>query len=757
MRPVTPELAAAIEAAERRPVLAVRVDWDGDGYDGDGSVDDLSALAGEVVIDRALAGELPDEVSIVEGSAAASLTVDLDAGGWQVEDETGHAAWYFSAANPDGPFSWRQILGRPVTVDVGFHTTTGPQWVRRFTGRTRALPVSSRRRSAQLRALDGRERLRQVVQVPGAVTRDVGLTATWLVSYVLHQCGIPPSPPPRTPWGTDRVPRLWIPAHGSIQPLIAGTVTLVRRRSTVASTDRAQHRYVPGPFVIAPHLYYNRAAENDQVTGTLTFADITNQGGRIVASQVYRLEMWVRGDSTLTAPPEPMGIVMEDNGPDRLKTTGRIFLGLTPERRLRYYCTARGGTAPVAEATGPQIPADGQWHFIGVQIDILADEVTFALDQRPPVTVETPTAAPYNEICPSRVVFTAWAPFAELHVTSDPLDAPWLNTVPFTPGARLDPSVLTLDAVVEREPREAWALLSEIAAAEQAVIGFDEDGVFAYRNRTRLTDRDAVRVVRTLSAESAITDLDAEVAIDRVRNVVTVPYTPVVMDTAVQVRTWVYETRDLHTVPANGTVEVWASPERPLADVDLDGYAVTEQPNFPNTYVTLSRTPEGTQLVFDNITMTVVAWTVGTLRIRIVNGNAFDLHTANSAGFPTIGVAGVASRVDRPIGVQVRDPDSEAVHGQQPYAASANPWIQRREVADTLARALLADLATPHLVVTNLVIVGDPRLQLGDRVRVVDRDGIALDGEYWITAIRDRIRADGPYTQTLALRRAAPR
>jgi hypothetical protein len=54
---------------------------------------------------------------------------------------------------------------------------------------------------------------------------------------------------------------------------------------------------------------------------------------------------------------------------------------------------------------------------------------------------------------------------------------------------------------------------------------------------------------------------------------------------------------------------------------------------------------------------------------------------------------------------------------------------------------LLAVLKDPHPSLSSLEIVGDPRLQLGDRVRVVDAEGLALDADFFITATAPAYRS----------------
>lgn len=745
MIPTTASLAAAIVAPVRHPAVRLTVDWYGCGEIDDHPEDTLTSQLGAVTIDRALAGDLPDEVSVVEGSAAASLSADLTVGDPTWEND--HAARWFSPADYYGPAEATTALARAVTADIGFQTPKGVEYVRRFTGSTRTVGVSSRRRTAKLAALDYRERFRTAIQVPGVLTRDVGLNASWLISNVCHQAKVPPSPPPPV---DGRTVRVWLPGHGSMQPFTASLVSL-RRRTLSGGTGTLDSLYQPGPFYLAPILFWYDATYNDTVTGNIGFADYRDTAGSLVGMEIIRLEMWVMPGWASTTPTTPMGITVLDPGAAENENTARFFLGLTPTGALTYTATSRSTGAVIASATGPTVPVDGKWHFIGVQIDISQDTATFTLDSAAPTSVYT-GSTPYLPIYCQYSTFTAWWPFAELQVSSDPPSAaPWIGQTPFTPAAILDRSALDLDAVTERETREAWDLLKDIAAAEQAVIWCDEQGIFRYRTRDRLTSRDALTVRRTLTALDSITDLDAEVSIDRVRNIVSVPYTPVWMDTAV--RSWVWDTKDVYEVPAGGSVEIWAAPEQPLADVDTDGYPVTEYPNFPNTYASLSKTADGAQPTYDNITVQVTAWTVGSLCVRVTNTNTFSVWTANpNAGYPTIGVAGLAARVDRPISVRDQSPDSIDRYGPQPYTVPTNPWVQRRDAAVTLAVTLVADLADPHLTITDLAIVADPRLQLGDLVRLIDANGIVLDGDYWITAIRDEF-AD-TYRQRIGARRA---
>ncbi|MEV6526894.1 hypothetical protein AB0M43_33680 [Longispora sp. NPDC051575] len=746
MIPVSPELAAAIEAPQRRPRVRLSVDWDANGHGGDDSLDDVSAQTGAVTIDRALAGELPDEVSFVEGTAAAALSADLTTG--DPSSEATHAAWWFSRTNYDGPLAGKEPLGREIFADVGFDTAAGPQYVRRFTGRTRSLSVSARGRSARLAALDYRERFREVVQLPGVMAPAVGLNASWLLSYVLHAADVPPSPPART----DGTTRLWMTGHGSPQPAVSGDIALTRRR-TSGPYSSLENSYGTGPFYLAPALSYFDDTSSDSISGLVRYKGDRDADGHVTGFGRYRLEFWYKSPFWVHTPVQPMGFTLIDSGPP----TGdhglpaNVFVGVDTQRRLRYTRTTTDApVVVVADAIGPTIPGSG-WHFLGIDIDFTTDVVRFKVDAQPVVTVTT-AATPNTAVYPGVNTMLAYAPFADLQVTTDlPTNAPWLNELPFTPAAILDKSTLELDAVTERGAREAWGLIKEIAAAEQAIVSFDELGVFRYQTRGRLQLPGAGTVKRTLTAQTSITDLDGDTSVDRVRNIISASYTPVVMDV---VAGWMWNTRDLYTVPANGRLDLWVSPDRPLAEVRTSGLVAVGGPMTGGTRVSLARNPDGTSPIDGTgFIINVTYWDVGSFKFTIINNNPWPAYTANTYSAPTMAVSGRGPRIDRAVSVRARDDDSVATFGPQPFDAPGNQWVQRREAADQLAAALVADLAVPHLAVTGLSIIGDPRLQLGDLVRLIDRDGIALDGEYWLTAIRDQLDDRG-YTQTIAARRA---
>lgn len=749
MIPVSPTLAEAIDSPVRHIRVRLSVDWDQDCHGPPGSIDDLSAQIGALTIDRALSGAWPQGVEVAEGSAAASLDAELVTG--NPADPGQHAAWWFSRTNPASPLAGKERLARPCTVDIGFTTTAGVEWVRRFTGTTRSITVSSGRRTARLQGLDFRERLRKTVVLPPIQADYLGLNATWIVSYALHQCGVHPSPAART----DAPTRLWMPMHGSPQPHQVAVNNLVRAHSGIYPTAaQPAWRYRTGPFVPVPDLTKTAANVYDLLLGEFGLVGARTSPVSLANLSPLRIELWYLGVRPhYTQGAAWPGLSVYDSGPADELIPALIQAGIDDVGRMRFSVSARGDFArKVVDLTGPTIPNDGKWHFLGWHINIAAQQVLFKLDSAAPVQVSIGAGSGLTGIHVAQSEMRWHSPIAELQVTGPQPSTVWLNELPWTRQADVDLSTLDLDAVTDTTPKQAWTLLADLAAAEQAGFGFDEAGYFTHR--TRRTATPTPPTAKTLTAQRSITELDGLDAIDQVANHVAIAYTrPVIHPDSFA---WVWRNSEFRTIAANTSLDIWATPDTPAARVDPNGGPALSNPDTfsPATYVTAARNPDGTNLVGAGITMTVVYWDAGTLQVRIGNTNPFDVYLANPFNVAPVGVAGRPVRVEPPVVVAVRDATSLATYGEQPYAAPTNPWIQRRAVAATLAQAVLTDLATADLAINSLEIIADPRLQLGDVVRLVDTDGLALDGRYLLTGINETVTAQGRYSMRITARRA---
>lgn len=77
----------------------ITADWDGDGYDGDGTLDDLTQQAGAWTVNHHLDDGLPDEVSYISGLATAEMSADVGGRHASPTPVTVASEWSTSVAN----------------------------------------------------------------------------------------------------------------------------------------------------------------------------------------------------------------------------------------------------------------------------------------------------------------------------------------------------------------------------------------------------------------------------------------------------------------------------------------------------------------------------------------------------------------------------------------------------------------------------------------------------------------------------------
>jgi hypothetical protein len=122
-------LAAALATGQaRRFEYVFKVDWARNGLYADPN-SDLSVCFSEALIDRQLAGNLPEELEVTEGYAAAQVTIKLE----------GYAPDGTPVVRLFSPYSGLypgtvSAVGTPCYLDVIVITSSGPVTIRQFTG-----------------------------------------------------------------------------------------------------------------------------------------------------------------------------------------------------------------------------------------------------------------------------------------------------------------------------------------------------------------------------------------------------------------------------------------------------------------------------------------------------------------------------------------------------------------------------------------------------------------------------------------------
>src|SRR6266545_7388853 len=170
---------------------------------------------------------------------------------------------------------------------------------------------------------------------------------------------------------------------------------------------------------------------------------------------------------------------------------------------------------------------------------------------------------------------------------------------------------------------------------------------------------------------------------------------------------------------------------------------------------------DGNGSVVSNLSITVTAF-AQSAKIVVTNPNAFTVYlvgntgVANvSAGVPSMRLVGQAVKFSQDaLSTKMRseatDTASIAAYGvEQVLEIPDSPFRQDPDAIDNLAQDLLAQLKDPKPTLQDIPLVGDPRLQLGDRVTLQDPDGLALNTDFNISSIRTDLTKDGGLEQTL--------
>ena len=537
--------------------------------------------------------------------------------------------------------------------------------------------------------------------------------------------------------------------HGSLHSMVgdalSGSADLGWENGWSTGVDgRTQPTWIDGPYSLAAYADGDPAGPH---TGIAVLPATTSVG----AITLGRVEMWIRGDTIHTSVTDEAVYVQMD---DAVTALLRLIAGIYNDRRVTLRIANSGGD--VIQIFGPTVPDDGAWHFVGVTWDLISGTKVVKLRCDTTTTTSNPVFTSALLVEQPAHTVSSTLPIAEVHISTAQSTEPWLNEAAFTPEAVLDRSLLDLAAAAYGQPIEVWQLLADLAGAENAVSAWDEDGVYRYRTRRRLVDTAGQTVQVTLADDTHITDLALDTSVARVRNVVQVPWTT---PEAKFELSYIWQSSSPVKLPrpvGDGFILVSQAVEVPIGwssvPLAVDTSPVIQTATPPATtdsYFIVNTRADGlgTNLTA-NLSATITNWTSVGASIVFDNLNGFDAYVieAGIVGYAFGGLPEATSTAE--------DADSIRRYRRQPLQVSQSPWMQTADVATRLGQLILADTREPAAVITNLRIVGDPRLQLGDRVRIVDRYGAHLDGEYWLTSI-DESWGGGKYVMTVSARQAS--
>jgi hypothetical protein len=725
-------------------------------------LDDLSLDVKRLRVTRALTTDLPAQARPYTGLAAATAELDLarDDGG-----NNEHAAWHYSPWNTASPLYGKDRKGAPARVEVGYRTDAGPEYVRLLTGRIHALGVGARSRVAKLEIVDPSEALRKQVTLPAIVADDLvvgaggrkpGLSGTFLADWVLRQCGYYASPP-RRPGCV-----LMATMHGSGWPELGSIQDFHAAGSAqFAFTDWPTFASIAPKWVTG---IYTGGESGEQIDYVLSSSLSVNNGGTMF------YQGWIRPENIAAAPggsPFAMAYRTGFSSP---------WVTLWIDNAGRLQCTFnRGGTDAVNRTTataGPTGFVDDVWYYVALYAEFKNGSVDIWLRKdntwSSKITVaagSTTTSGPINTAAHARGkaggFADAWyAGYAESvqWTGENGAGAPPAADDAFVPTARIMPSLNQLIAtpVLSEQP---GAILRQLAEAELGMSGFDEFGVPFFRSRKYFTTPPQTTSQRTLRATADLKDLASDESVDSVVNRVVVTASP----PEVQATSDVYvQTGPGPSIGPNTSRTYSLRFRNPVFNLDTQ---VISHGSATQSRYNASTARDGSGSVVPNLTFAFSKVGAQACLVTITNPNAYWVYLVGNSGVAGVEQGKASFRLrgqfvlfDQQVNTQVRQEASDAASiakpwGEQLYEYPPNPFLQDLDSVGTLAADLVAQLKNGPPTLSDVRIVADPRLQLGDRATIEDAKGLGIAGQdFHLAEITTEVSEDSGLVQSVGTR-----
>ncbi|MEW2399576.1 hypothetical protein [Streptomyces sp. NPDC046862] len=705
--------------------------------------EDLSEQVQSWQVERSYATDLPAAMRAFSGSSSAQLQLQLSGSRGVTAPEL-YAPW--------APHATGDITrpGQSVVHLGGVGTTPLPA----FRGTVRSRSAQAGTDTVQVTALDGAERLRGPALLPkpyaGFLQGRPVATATWCVDELLRQAGVHSAPPPRYPDFIEGQPLTLVHAglHGGFASPYGQPEILPPASSYTWTRDGAPHEMALLP----------------RTTGVTASwfprSRVTVPGSRLLA------EAWV---NPAIGPGDTVTLELSLDRTGNARGSMRMEVDFA-EGMVRLYSNTVGGSSPYFYWVWTALRTlKGPWH-IGVLFDTSGTSGSSIYPTMQPRL----TGPDGTQLLGAPATFTdsdglqAAAELRELKLVTDmavegvqltsglsamPSPSVFAQTGTWTKGAELDDAMLPLYAV-PRVSGSQWEVVGQIAKASMSTAEFDERGIFRWRNHTRFGSTPTTADL-SLTSVRDIASLTLTEEIDACRNYVVQPAK--VWESFVTVAGTTYTDTVVRTVPANGTLTVsyvMAEEEFDIGPPGTDDDSVVTS----GSQVRFATSKAGTTAVKGAVDV-LTRREDGYLVVRFSNRTSQTLYTAKKDGTPSVYLMTLkpeADTVERQATAYVPGTDSERFYGRQEHTGDTTDWIQDLSAAQSIANALYDAGAYPVPVIGDVEVLYDPRVQLGDVVRLTDTSGTRLDTLAWVVGISTSAAADGGVRQTLTLRGTTP-
>lgn len=750
---------AAVSDGERSFHVLLRVDWNRNGLF-DHALSDMSEFVFSATTDRALQGAAPAALGFTSGSAAAELTVTV-AG----EDSSGRSlASIFSPYQINSPFWTLEPVGCAIEYTLYIDTPLGVLDYPQFVGTIRTVSPNRRSNNVEITALDRVEVLRKPITFSQWGVSEQGVAAgrtlaqlmesQWLIDHAIRHCDVSTSP--YRPFRYEDIsvgnPNVtttqWFLTGNGGKPANIGWEDNPKRQQFPDTENGVlmyeaigeTHPQAPYPTVKPKVLAaVGNRPDDDLLLWWVKDRDAINSQGSIVCGFTLIKDIGQEGSWYSTMPDTRLaGFRSRDEQEYQIwMGGGQVWTKFIRDGASPLSFTGSRINIPAEDIVHIHVAWD-VYHANGPQAYIEANATNSGVEDLG--TPQSPVGA--DDELAGLVEISRQVAMQDIYFTTTNLGSVGagvtLKPQAATYAASVDPGLNRLSFMPMRDKPQAWDVCKDVADAELGAVFWTEDGKFVFWNFDTLQTKQNT-IVREITIDD-LNNLDIVRGLDSVRNVYNMQKLK-----ARSVMGLIYASQDVDEfyVPAG---------QDKTFKLFIDT-VVSPTPSFVPRYKTTGGDPVSTftddiqhgyvfqwfngsswnEAVTGNtagVDITAYYDKDGYLNVKIHNGWAEPVRLASGSGDsskPAFHLGG-SHIVDY-------DPQTEITEN----AGSVTKYMAR---ALDLSGELYQDLSNYTGVVNKflnrtsaptpssdqLIIPGDPRLQLGDAIRLRDTNGF---GEYF--------------------------
>lgn len=778
-----PEGEEAVSNGERSFIVSLRVDWNRNGLYNH-ALSDMSKFVFSATTDRSLQGAAPPELGFTSGSAAAELRVTL-AG----EDSEGRSlASIFSPYQIDSPFWTLEPVGCQIEYQIGIDTHVfGVLWYPQFIGNIRTVSPNRGANNVEITALDRVEVLRNAVNFPQWAVSEKHVIAgrtlaqlmesQYLIDHAIRHCDVSTSPVRPFRYADINVgdpvvtgTQAFISGNGG-KPAVIGWEDNSTRQE-FPDTEHGvlmyeaigeTHPQAPYPSV-KPKVFaaIGNQPNDDMLLWWVKDRDAINGQAASVCGFTLIKDIGQNPSYYLTMPDTKVAAFRS-----RDEQEYQIWMGAGDV----WTVYERQGPSPIS-FTSPSvtIPADDivhihiawdPFHPNGPNVYVQAEGSNSGV-----VDLGSPLSyAGADDELAGLVEISHQVAMQDIYFTTTGLGSIGtgnsLKPQPATYAASLDPGLNRLSFMPMRNKPQAWDVCKTVADAELGAVFWTEDGKFVFWNFDTLQSKQS-NIVREITIDD-LKSLDITRSLDSVRNIYAMDKEKA---RSVVGRVYVSQDVDEFYVPAV---------TRKTFKLFLNS-VVSPDPAFLTRYKTTGGDPVST-FTDDVIHGYVFQWFNGTSWNEAATGNTAGLDIKayyDQDGYVVVNIwngwaepirlASGSGDTSRPAfhlggsGIVTYDPQTEIIKNNTSVTKymprtldlQGEMYQDMSNFTGVLAK-FLARTSSPIPSSDQISMPGDPRLQLGDALRLRDTDGF---GEYFdvqIYGITRNFTIDQGLTDTLSV------